>query len=242
LKGGRKVLIIAGALAIVIAVALIFIWTNIDGLVKAAIERYGSEVTKTAIRVSSVSIHLASGKGTIAGLTVENPHGFSSPYAFRLGTISARIDPSTVTTRPIVIDEIRISAPQVVYEINPSGASNIGVLKKNIEGYKADAPQKAQGEQKTRGEDTKFIIRKLIIESGRIDVHVAALGDKPKTVALQRVELTDLGKPSGVTPSQLAQQVLTALVENVGQEVARAGAERYFEKGIDRAVKRLLDK
>jgi hypothetical protein len=242
LKGGRKVLIIAGALAIVIAVVLIFILTNINGLVKAAIERYGSEVTKTAIRVSSVSIHLASGKGAIAGLTVENPHGFFSPYVFRLGTISARIDPSTVTTRPIVIDEIRISAPQVVYEINPSGASNIGVLKKNIEGYKADAPRKAQGEQKTRGEDTRFIIRKLVIESGRIDVRVAALGDKPKTVALQRVELTDLGKPSGATPSQLAQQVLTALVEDVGREVARAGAERYLEKGIDRAVKRLLDK
>jgi hypothetical protein len=242
LKGGRKVLIIAGALAVVIAAVLIFIWTNINGLVKAAIERYGSEVTKTAIRVSSVSIHLASGKGAITGLTVANPHGFSSPYVFRLDTISVRIDPSTVTKRPIVIDEIRISAPEVDYEINPSGASNIGVLKKNIEGYKADAPKKAPGEQKTGGEDTKLIIRKLVIESGRIDVRVAALGDKPKTVALQRVELADIGKPGGVTPSQLAQQVLTALVEDVGREVARAGAERYIEKGIDRAVKRLLDK
>jgi hypothetical protein len=242
LKGGQKVLIIAGALAIVVAAALIFIWTNINGLVKVAIERFGSEVTKTAIRVSSVSIHLASGKGAISGLTVENPHGFSSPYVFRLETISARIDPSTVITRPIVIDELRISAPNVVYEINPSGASNIGVLKKNIEEYTADAPKKAQGEQKTGGEDTTFIVRKLIVESGRIDVRVAALGDKPKTVALRRVELADIGKPGGATPSQLAQQVMTALVEDVGREVAQAGAERYLEKGIDRAVKRLLDK
>ncbi|HUI66816.1 MAG TPA: hypothetical protein VL087_01225 [Nitrospirota bacterium] len=242
MKGGRKILIMAGALAILIAAVLIFILTNINGLVKAAIERYGSEVTKTAICVSSVSIHLASGKGAVAGLTVANPPGFSSHYVFRLGTINARIDPSTVTTRPIVIDDIRISAPQVVYEINPSGTSNIGVLKKNIEGYKDDAPQMAQGEQKPRGEDTKFIIRKLVIESGRIDVSVAALGDKPKTIALQRIELTDLGKPGGATPSQLAQQVMSALVEDVGREVARAGAERYLEKGIDRAVKRLLDK
>lgn len=242
MKGGRKVLIFAGALAIVIAAALIFIWTNINGLVKAAIERYGSEATKTAIRVSSVSIHLASGKGVIAGLTVANPFGFSSPYVFRLGTISARIDPATVTTHPIVIDEIRISDSQVVYEINTSGTSNIGVLKKNIEGYKANAPRKAQGEQKTQGEDMKFIIKKLVIESGRIDVRVAALGDKPKIVSLQRVELTDIGKPGGASPSQLAQQVLTALVEDVGREVAQAGTERYLEKGIDRAVKRLLDK
>jgi hypothetical protein len=242
LKGGLKVLIIAGALVIVIAAALIFIWTNINGLIKAAIERYGSEVTKTAIHVSSVSIHLASGKGTIAGLTVATPQGFSSPYVFRLGMISAKIDPSTVTKRPIVIDEVRISAPQVVYEINPSGTSNIGVLKKNIEEYKAHAPTKAQSEQKTGGEDTKFIISKLIIESGQIDVRVEALGNKPRTVALQRFELADIGKPGGATPSQLAQKVLTALVEDAGREVARAGAERYIEKGIDRAVKRLLDK
>jgi hypothetical protein len=234
-------MIFAGALAIVIVAALIFILTNINGLVKAAIERYGSEVTKTAVRVSSVSVHLASGKGAIAGLTVANPLGFSSPYVFRLGTISTRIDPATVTAHPIVIDEIRISAPQVVYEINASGASNIGVLKKNIEGYKTYVPRK-EGVKKTHGEDMKFVITKLIIESGRIDVRVAALGDKPKIVALQRVELTDIGKPAGASPSQLAQQVLTALVEDVGREVAQAGAERYLEKGIDRAVKRLLDK
>jgi hypothetical protein len=239
-KKNRKVLLIAGTLAITIAAALIFLLMNIDWIVKTTLERYGSEVTKTAVRASSVSIHLASGEGAIAGLTVANPHGFSSSYAFRFGTISARIDTRTVTTRPIVIDEIRVSAPQVVYEINPSGASNIGILKKNIEEYTAGAPKKAEGEQKAGGKETRFIIGRLVIENGRIDVRVAALGDKPKTVALRRIALADIGKPGGTTPARAAQQVLTALVEEVGREVARAGAERYLEEGIDRAVKRRL--
>jgi len=241
LKSIRKVLIIAGALAIVIVTALIYIWTNINGLVKAAIEQYGSEVTKTAIHVSSVSIHLAAGEGSIVGLTVANPHGFSSPYVFRSGAISARIDPSTVTSRPIVIDEIRISGPQVAYEINSSGTSNIDVLKRNIEEYREGSPKKAQGEQKAGGKETKFIVKKFVIESGQIDVRISALGENPKTVTLQRIELTDIGKHGGAAPAQLAQQVLTALMEEVGREAARAGAERYLEKGIDRAVKRLLN-
>ena len=239
MKSIRKVLIIAGALAIVIVTALIYIWTNINGLVKAAIEQYGSEVTKTAIHVSSVSIHLAAGEGSIVGLTVANPHGFSSPYVFRSGAISARIDPSTVTSRPIVIDEIRISGPQVAYEINSSGTSNIDVLKKNIE---EGGPKKSQGEQKGEGKETKFIIKKFVIENGQMDISIAALEKNPKTVTLQHIELADIGKHGGVTPTQLAQQVLTALMEEVGREVARAGAERYLEKGIDRAVKRLLEK
>ena len=237
MQGSRKVLVIAGALAVVIAAALIFILTNINGLVKAAIEKYGSEVTKTAIRVSSVSIHLADGKGSIAGLTVANPHGFSSPYIFRLDMISVRIDPSTITIRPIVIDEIRISGPQVVYEINSSGTSNIDVLKKNIE---EGAPKKTQGEQKSK--ETKFVIKKFVIENGQMDIRIAALEKNPKTVTLQHIELADIGKHGGVTPTLLAQQVLTALMEEVGRDVARAGAERYLEKGIDRAVKRLLEK
>lgn len=239
MQGSRKVLTVAGALAVVVAATLIFILTNINGLVKAAIEKYGSEVTKTAIRVFSVSIHLADGKGSIAGLTVANPHGFSSPYVFRLDTISVRIDPSTITIRPIVIDEIRISGPQVVYEINSSGTSNIDVLKKNIE---EGGPKKSQGEQKGEGKETKFIIKKFVIENGHMDILIAGLEKNPKTVTLQHIELADIGKHGGVTPTQLAQQVLTALMEEVGRDVARAGAERYLQKGFDRAVKRLLEK
>ncbi len=242
MKINRKVLLIVGVLAIAIAAVFIFLLRNIDWIVKTTLERYGSEVTKTAVRVSSVSIHLASGEGSIAGLTVTNPHGFSSPYAFRFGTISTRIDTGTVTARTIVIDEIRVSAPQVTYEINPSGASNIGILKKNIEEYTARAPKKAAGEQKTGGKEIKFIIGRLVIENGQIDVRVAALGDKPKTVALRRIVLTGVGKPGGATPAQTAQQVLTALVDEVGREVAQAGAERYLGEGVDKAVKRLLGK
>jgi hypothetical protein len=243
MRGKRKVLIIiVGALVVVIASAIILILTNIDTLVKAAIEKYGSEATKTDVRVSSVKIHLTSGEGAIAGLTVANPHGFSSPYAFRLGKISTRIDTRTITSSPIVIDEIRIAAPQVVYEMNASGASNILLLKKNIQEAALGAPKKAQEEKKAKGKEIKMLIKKLVIESGRIDAHVAALGDKHETVALRRIEMHNIGTGGGATPAQVSQQVLTALVEEVGIAVTQSGIKRSLDRGVDKTVKRLLDK
>lgn len=242
MKRSRKALIIAAALAIVIAASLVLLWTNVDRIVKAAIEKYGSQATRTAVRVSRVTIRLASGEGAIAGLTVANPRGFSSLHAFRLGSISVSMDARTVASSPIVIDEVRISAPEVVYEMDASGASNIDVLKKNIKGSAAEAPKKAAGEKKAGGRETKLTIRKLVIEDGRIDVRVPALRDKAETLTLRRIEMGNIGGRGGATPGQVAEEVLTALVEEVGREVARAGAERYLRKGIDRAVRRYLEK
>jgi hypothetical protein len=144
MKIGRIILIIVGVLVIGIAGAVYYVMTNLDSIVKGAIEKYGSEAAKTAVRVSSVSIRLTEGKGEISGLTVANPHGFSSPNVFRLGKISVKIDTRSVTSSPIVIDEIHISSPQVVYEMNQVLASNILVLKKNIQESAADSKKKAQ--------------------------------------------------------------------------------------------------
>jgi hypothetical protein len=152
------------------------------------------------------------------------------------------MDAHTIASSPVVIDEVRISAPEVVYEMDASGASNINVLKKNIQGSAAAAPKKEPGEKKAEGRETKLAIRKLVIENGRIDVRVPALRDRPETLTLRRIEMSNIGGRSGTTPGQVAEQVLTALVQEVGREVAQAGAERYLQKGIDGAVRRLLEK
>ena len=241
MRGKRKVLIIiAGVLVVATASAIILVLTNIDSIIKAAIEKYGSEATKTAVRVSSVKIHLPSGEGAIAGLTVANPRGFSSPYAFRLGKISARIDTRTITSSPIVIDEIRIAAPQVTYEMNAAGSSNISLLKQNLQAPTA-GPKKTGEEKKASGKEKKVIIKRFVIESGRIDFRIAALGDRTEALTLRRIELNNIGKQGGATPSQVSRQVLSALVDEIGRSVQPL-VKKNVEKGLDRAIKRFLSR
>jgi len=69
-----------------------------------------------------------------------------------------KIDAATISQNPIVIDEILISAPTVVYEINRSGLSNVDVLKKNLASGGSGSAASTSG---NGGEEFKMIIRKL---------------------------------------------------------------------------------
>jgi len=240
MKTRWKVLIVVAVLLIAVIAGITYVLTNLDSLVKEAIEKYGSEAAKTQVRVASVSIRLAEEKGELNGLTVANPQGFSSPHVFRLGKISVKIDARSVTSSPIVIEEIRIASPQVVYEMNQALASNILVLKKNIQEAGAASKKKTIEEKKPADKETKLLIKKLVMDSGTIESRVAALGDKPQSVTLKHFEMTNIGGRDGATPSKIAEQVLTTLVEEVGIAVVQAGLEKKVGKEVDRAVQRLL--
>lgn len=227
----RKVLIITGTLILIVTAAFIFMLTNINWIVKSAIEKYGSQASGTPVRVASVSIKLTEGKATIEGLTVANPKGFASPYLLRLGSISVRIVPRSVASGPIVIDDISITAPQIVYEMNSSRISNIDLLKKNLARSES---RRSGGEKKEKAR--RLRIRRLVIEQSRAEVRVAALGNAPRTVLLKKIEITDIGGQAGATPDQAARQILNALATEIGKEAAQVGAEVLLKKGLERAI------
>lgn len=218
-------------LVAVIAGILYVILTSLDSIVAAAIEKYGSQATQTPVRVSAVSIDLTSGEGSINELTVGNPSGFSAPNIFTLGGISTRIELKSVTEDPVVIDEIMVKSPHVVYEINQSGKSNLDALKENLaKSSRAPEPSADSG----KGEGPGLVIRKLVIESGEIDADVAALPGKDLSAKVPRIELTNVGeKEGGATASEVAEQVLSALIKHVGPVVASLGVEKYLGKSLD---------
>ncbi|MCP4990340.1 MAG: hypothetical protein GY928_31180, partial [Colwellia sp.] len=217
-------------------IAIVLLWTSLDSIVKAAIEKYGSKVTQTDVSVSSVRIKLKSGEGAISGLRIGNPPGFTSPNAFTLGAISTKIDTATVTKDPVVIEEVIVSSPKVFYEINEAGLSNINVIKKNIQGLKKPTEKKPTEEKK---KERNLIIRKLVIEGGQIDVLIAALGEKSMSTKLPPMKLTNIGKKTGVSPAEVAEQVLAVIVDKVGPEVAKLGVNKYLGKGIEEIQKEI---
>jgi len=231
MKKGRGLGIGVLVLVAVIAGILYVLLTSLDSIVAAAIEKYGSQATQTPVRVSTVSIDLKSGAGSINELTVGNPAGFSAPNVFTLGGISTRIDLKSITEDPIVVDEILVKAPHVVYEINKSGKSNIDALKENL-ARSSSTSDKTSDSEKAKGPD--LIIRKIVIDSGEIDADVAALPGKDLSAKLPHIELTNVGeKEGGTTAAEVAEQVLYALIQHVGPAVANLGLEKYLGKNLD---------
>jgi hypothetical protein len=70
----RKFLVFIASAGLLLAVGLVFLWTNLDWIVKNAIERYGSQALGTAVRVDHVSLSPTKGSGESAGLTIANLH------------------------------------------------------------------------------------------------------------------------------------------------------------------------
>jgi len=224
----KKVMIGVAALAVIAVGLLVFVWSNLDSIVKTSIQTYGSEATKTEVSVADVKLQMKSGQATIRGLKVGNPAGFSDPNIFELGDISTKIDVSTIRQNPIIIDEVMINAPAVFYEINKSGASNVDVLKKNLGGSASSAGDSAGSEP------FKMIIRKLVVQGSKAKVRIAALGNAEQTVNLPRIQLTDIGKKSGgATAAEVAQILSSKLLGNVKGSVAKLGVGKYLGKSAD---------
>jgi AsmA family len=226
----KKKIIISIILALVLAfvATIIYVSTNTNSILKAAIEKYGSQTTKTAVRVSSAMLKLSSGEGAVLGLTIADPPGFSFPSVITLDNIAIRVAVKTVTKKVIVIDSILVSGPDVFYELKEDGTANVDVLKKNII---SGPPSTEEKTKKKPGKEIKLHIRKLLFEKGRIHVRVAKPLSRPYILQLPRLELLDIGRHGGATPEAIARTVAYALAEETARAVARARSRRPHHRG-----------
>jgi hypothetical protein len=218
---------ILAAAIVAVAGALFYLSSNLDSLVKDAIETYGSEIVGTRVRVASVKITLSEGTGSIRDLRIGNPSGFSSGDAFRLReiTLGIDVDPATIGEEPYVIDVIRIIAPEVNAEVNATGGTNIQVIQKNVESYAGTgggAGGTHSGDTRDASDPAPRIrIGELVFEKAKLAADTTALGGKAVDLSLPPLRLTKLGGNGGKAADAIAQQVLEAYSKVVAKAIAR---------------------
>jgi len=216
----KRVLIIGGVVIVVIVIGVAYtLYTSLDSIIEAAIEKYGSQYTGTAVAVDGVELDLTSGKGTINGFSVANPAGFETAKAIEVGRVAVAVDIGSVTGDPIVIKEIRIDKPKVTYEIGPDG-NNIDAIAQNVQS------QTGSGEGEGKAADTgsaeegggpKLIIEDLYVNGGEVGVSATALKGKTMSANLSDVHLENIGKDDGgASPGQVAEIITASLVKMVG--------------------------
>ncbi|MDD2794822.1 hypothetical protein [Acidocella sp.] len=219
-------------LAVLLAVAAGGLWylvSNLDSLVKAAIEKYGAAATQTAVTADSVKLSLTSGSGTISGLSIGNPSGFATPRALGVSAISVQLDTASLPGNgPIVLKTINIAQPQINYEVTGgvsltgvSTASNLQIIQNNVKNYAgrvAAAPP--QGGAPAR----KEIINDLYVTGGKINlIATTVLHGQKITVPLPPMHLTNIGRAGGgATPAQIASQIISAITSQAAKTGAAA--------------------
>ncbi len=241
----KKVFIGLVVLLIVLGVVVWRLYANLDLIVAKIIEDVGTEATQTSVAVGGVQLKLLDGQATISGLSVANPAGFSSADIFQLKKIAVAIDVESLKGSPIVINELVVAQPRVFYDINRDGASNLGVLKKNVDSYSAPkAP--ASGEQQPAATETtapavKLIIKKLSFEGGHLSATSALTPERKIETDLPAFQLTSIGQSTGgATGAQIAREVLEGLIRQATEAARKAGVNKLKDE-LQQKGKEALD-
>jgi hypothetical protein len=225
----KLALLTGGGLLAVLIVGMLLLMQNLDALVKEAIVRYGSAAAGTSVRVADVDISLRDGSGTLRGLSVANPPGYSQAALFALDNISIVLDRSTLTADVPVIDNIRIGASAFRYELDNGGRSNLAALKQQARAAKnkgAPEAKTATGPQAQR----RYRIKRLEIADGEAVLQLGSAGVGQAAIRVPGMVLRDLGGQRGLTAQELADTVVNELLKNLEKSVAAKGLGRLQGK------------
>jgi hypothetical protein len=217
----KKLLVYSVVLLLILAAGLyITMQFFLGDIVKSAVNRVGPKITQTSVVLQAANISPLSGEGTLTGLSVGNPAGWSQAEAFRLAKMHISLEPMSLMKDHIVINELIIEQPEFLYETRLV-TSNINDLLKNVE--KAMGGKEA--ETTTDGKPIKLVVKKLVLKDGRVRL---GLGGQAVAIPLPPIDMTDIGvKEGGVTPAQLA----FAIMRHVTPAIVAASMQAFTQAG-----------
>ena len=192
--------------------------TNINSIIKGALEKYGSQITQTDVNIRDVNIALRTGEGTISGVRIGNPKSYIAARAMDIGQVSMKIDTKSLTgAQPIIIEKIEVDGPSITYEVNATGGSNLQQLRHNVSS-KSTKPK--SGDNPAR----KVVIKDLYIRDGKVTVTHSLLRGREATTNLPLIHLRNIGQGGGASPEYIAEKILmeiTRQASNVGARTLR---------------------
>lgn len=233
----KKILVV---LVLLIAGGIYWLSGNMDYLLRKAIVQYGSEMTKASVDVGKVSIDVLKGEGKIVDLVIGNPAGFKTSHALKVKEISIRLEPASLTKDVVMIREIAISKPNVIYEKGENG-TNFETIQRNVAAYTADGNDSAQ---KDKQDGKKLIVERFVMTGAVAEASAPLLDGKTASIELPDLYMKNIGKAeNGVTPGELGEKIATAMNKQLKKSVSfeRLGnAIKETGKSAVEAVKSLF--
>ena len=206
----RFLLYLGSLLAVVAVIATVVGYTFLGSAVKQGVNTLAPQITGTTVTLEDAKLSPLTGSGTLTGLVIGNPDGWSDANLASLGQLHLDIDPTSLLGDTIVIRDLVIEEPVFVYETTLLN-SNVKTLLANIE---RNVGTIDTGEEDAdSGEAKKLAVQRFILRGATVTVKAAGT---TLTVPMPEMELNDLGSPdNGLTSSQLAFAVSKEIVADI---------------------------
>lgn len=230
----KSVALIVGVVLVSLVGIVVYLVTDLDAIAKRQIESYGSALTGSTVWIESIHISPSSGEGTIRGLHVSNPPGFSSGDAFTLAQIDLKIEPRSLTGNPIVINSVLVEKPQLHYEVSGT-KSNISTIVDNVKNS-GDGDDGASDDS----DPTRLVIQRLRFSKGDMEASASELLGQGVHVQLPTFSMSNVGGSRGAPPSVVGKKVLKAYSTKVALVVASTQLQKALASQTEKATSKLI--
>ncbi|AXR06890.1 hypothetical protein [Salinimonas sediminis] len=245
----KKVLTVLLILVIIIVGGVWYMLSGAGDFIRSQIEKQGSRYLETEVTVDAVDMAYSEGRLAISGTKIHNPQNFSEDTAFSLGTIS--LDLGGATSEPYVIQNVNVDAPDILYEMNAAGESNLLVLKDNIQ---SNLPSDSGKQPGTESDEPmpRVIVENVTVSNARlrlnfeaVDTTGIAIEQKAYEVTLPTFNAGAVGKPDGLPADQVGAAIMNAMLDNIiaqAKEEARSKLKEKAREKVEQEKDKLMNK
>jgi len=232
----KKLLIIGGIIVVVVVVFLVVGISNIGPIIKKAVNTYGPDITKTAVRLGDVDVSIFSGQASLQDFSLGNPKGFSAAQAIRVGSILVDVDEKSLMGDTMVIDRIAVVGPEITFE-KVRGTDNFQTILKNVKEAtgQSGSSKKEPVKKEEKGTGKSLLIKDFVLKDGKVTLSESILAGKSISVPLPDIHLKDVGKKEGgASAAEAFEEILAALYGDItssavtdalNQELKKLGAD-----------------
>lgn len=229
LKTGRILLIIFLVLLLGAGITSFLLIRNLDKMATQAIEDAGDELLAAGVSLESAKVGILDGTLKLSGFVISNPDGFSSDTALRVGSVVLDVDLGSLGDEVIIVQHVEILNPQVTYEIDSNGVSNIDALQRSLA---KKIPANRGGKQKL------LIVERVDFRGGNIIASAASQPGLELVFDFPVVFMNDIGAPDGAS----AEEVGNVIAENLMSEINRAAKKAGVDQLVNAQKQRLRDR
>ena len=218
--------------------AFYYLSTKGDGLIRNAVVEYVPPIIGADVQLDNVRLDAKNGSAEFNGLVLGNPSGFNSNHLFKIDNMSLKLDIQSLTSDVIKINEVRLNAPDMIYEVGRSG-NNIGKVQENVDKYIKELGFESDDSQ------LKYIVEHVYINATKVEVVSDLIGGKGVGITLPNLHITDIGKKeNGAIASDVLKQIFAVISANatkMAQEEILNNAVGNIKDLGDNTVKKLED-
>jgi hypothetical protein len=239
-------------IAVILAIGGSAFWfltsDKLNIIIAEQIELQGKKFTEQLVTVKKVDMQLFSGAGTINGLILNNPQGYTATPLFALNEITLDINIESLggvrEGKPIVIDAIVIDKPEALVEFNETGGSNIQVI---LDAINKNIPQSSASNETSASQTNspRIRVKKFVLAGVALRVDLTKLGNTTHKKTLPDINLFNIGGEDGLPANELGGVMIKKALSAIWKEAKNSQKDVVKDQVKDKAKEKaneLFDK